>query len=41
MYSTWRKELIPDVLNLLLGVGLFISPWLLGFSAERTPGWNA
>jgi hypothetical protein len=41
MYSTWRKELIPDVLNLLLGVGLFISPWLLGFSGERTPSWNA
>ncbi|OSI23707.1 SPW repeat protein [Bradyrhizobium canariense] len=37
MYSTWRKELIPDVLNLLLGVGLFI----LGFSGVRTPSWNA
>ncbi|MET4279483.1 hypothetical protein ABIB68_007769 [Bradyrhizobium sp. F1.2.2] len=22
MHSTWRKELIPDMLNLLLGVGL-------------------
>ncbi|MCK1571415.1 SPW repeat protein [Bradyrhizobium sp. 174] len=41
MYSTWRKELIPDVLNLLLGAGLFTSPWLLGFSNERTPSWNA
>ncbi|MCK1604944.1 MULTISPECIES: SPW repeat protein [unclassified Bradyrhizobium] len=41
MYSTWRRELIPDVLNLLLGIGLFISPWLLGFSNERTPSWNA
>ena len=30
MNTTWRKELIPDVLNLLLGAGLFVSPWVFG-----------
>ena len=24
-----------DTLNFLLGAGLFISPWLLGFGAEQ------
>jgi hypothetical protein len=30
-----------DVLNFLLGVGLFISPWALGFASEQTAAWNA
>jgi predicted MFS family arabinose efflux permease len=34
--SSWQ-----DVLNCLLGIGLFFSPWLLGFAAEQTPAWNA
>lgn len=30
-----------DVVNCLLGVGLFFSPWLFGFEAEQTAAWNA
>ncbi|WP_072390872.1 SPW repeat protein [Hyphomicrobium sp. CS1GBMeth3] len=30
-----------DVLNCLLGVGLFFSPWALGFASEQTAAWNA
>lgn len=41
MNTGWRKELIPDVLNLLLGAGLFVSPWILKFSNETTASWNA
>ncbi|QQO14740.1 SPW repeat protein [Bradyrhizobium diazoefficiens] len=41
MNTSLRKELIPDVLNLLLGAGLFVSPWVFGFSNETTAGWNA
>jgi hypothetical protein len=28
-----RREAIADVLNLLLGLGLFATPWLFGFMA--------
>ncbi len=30
-----------DSMNLLLGAGLFVSPWLLGFGSEQTAAWNA
>lgn len=30
-----------DVLNCLLGVALFFSPWALGFASEQTAAWNA
>ena len=30
-----------DILNCLLGIGLFFSPWLLGYSAEQTAAFNA
>jgi hypothetical protein len=32
----WR-----DVANLVLGAWIVISPWALGFAAERTAAWNA
>jgi hypothetical protein len=41
MNFRWRKELIPDALNLLLGAGLFMSPWAFGFVDEPRPTWNA
>jgi len=41
MNITWRKELIPDVLNLLLGAGLFLSPWVLGFFDQAAATWNS
>jgi hypothetical protein len=30
-----------DWANLLLGLWLFASPWILGFAADLTPAWNA
>ncbi len=27
----WRKEAIADVINLVLGIGLFATPWFFGF----------
>jgi predicted MFS family arabinose efflux permease len=30
-----------DVLNCVLGVGLFFSPWVFGFASEQTAAWNA
>jgi ABC-type uncharacterized transport system permease subunit len=41
MLNTWRKEILADVINLILGAGLFLSPWIFGFSSEATPSWNA
>jgi hypothetical protein len=29
-----------DVVNLVLGVWLVISPWVFGFAAEQAPTWN-
>jgi hypothetical protein len=34
--SQWK-----DVINLVLGLWLIISPWALSFSADRRPMWNA
>jgi hypothetical protein len=31
----------PDIVNLVLGVWLVLSPWALGFVAETRPTWNA
>jgi hypothetical protein len=41
MNTTWRKEAVPDVVNLVLGAGLFFSPWLFGFAPEAAASWNA
>lgn len=30
-----------DAVNLVLGLWLIVSPWALGFVADRTPAWNA
>lgn len=30
-----------DVLSIVAGLGLALSPWYLGFAAESTPAWNA
>lgn len=30
-----------DILNIIAGVFLLLSPWLLGFAAEATAAWNA
>jgi hypothetical protein len=41
MQTTWRKEQIPDLLNLTLGALLMVSPWALGFIPETAIAWNA
>lgn len=35
------KQRLLDSINLVLGLALFLSPWVLGFAAERVPAWNA
>ena len=32
---------IQDVINVVCGALLFISPWALGFAAERSAAWTA
>jgi len=41
MNTAWRKEKVADVINLVLGTGLFLAPWVIGFPAESTVSWNA
>lgn len=37
----WFSTFWQDTANLVLGVALLVSPWALGFVAERMPTWNA
>ncbi|AIC26468.1 MULTISPECIES: SPW repeat protein [Rhizobium] len=30
-----------DIVNIVAGLGLLISPWLFGFAAETSAAWNA
>jgi hypothetical protein len=41
MKITWRKENFPDLINLVIGAVLLISPWLFGFAGETAAAWNA
>lgn len=44
MMETWRKESLTDVVNLILGAFLFLSPWIFVFAPEGAAGaasWNA
>jgi hypothetical protein len=41
MNTVWKKDMIADVVSLVIGLGLFFSPWALGFSAESPTNWNA
>jgi SPW repeat len=36
----WRNESFIDVINLILGGWLFVTPWVFGF-AGGAAGWNA
>jgi len=40
---TWKTEAFVDTVNLALGVFLFVSPWILGFTSElaRHTSWMA
>jgi hypothetical protein len=41
MTMTWRKENLPDAVNLVIGAVLLVSPWLFGFGGDTTATWNA
>jgi hypothetical protein len=41
MNTAWKKDTIADVVNLVIGLGLFVSPWALGYAAESPINWNA
>ena len=41
MQQAWKKEALTDVVNLVLGVWLFLSPWIFGFDPETAASWNA
>ncbi|WP_291855450.1 SPW repeat protein [Bradyrhizobium sp.] len=41
MNIVWKKEMIADLVSLVIGLGLFLSPWVFGFSAESPMNWNA
>ena len=30
-----------DIVNIVAGLGLFLSPWYLGYAAATSAGWNA
>ncbi|MET3840523.1 SPW repeat protein [Bradyrhizobium sp. OAE829] len=40
MNTVWKKR-IADVISLVIGLGLFLSPCPAGFSAESPMNWNA
>ncbi|MCP1768509.1 MULTISPECIES: SPW repeat protein [Bradyrhizobium] len=41
MNTDWKKDMIADAVNLVIGLGLFASPWAFGFAAESPTNWNA
>ncbi|SDF01257.1 SPW repeat-containing protein [Bradyrhizobium brasilense] len=41
MNTDWKKDMIADAVNLVIGLGLFASPWAFGFAAESPANWNA
>lgn len=40
MPNTVTKDRFPDVINLIIGAFLFLSPWLFGFSGQTAEAWN-
>jgi hypothetical protein len=41
MNTVWKKDMIADVVNLVIGLALFASPWAFGFAAGSPTNWNA
>jgi SPW repeat-containing protein len=37
----WKKEAVADVINLVLGAWLFLTPWIFGFVSEAAASRNA
>ncbi len=40
MPNTLRKDTLPDIVNLVIGAFLFLSPWLFGFAGQTAESWN-
>jgi SPW repeat-containing protein len=38
-YDDWKTTISGS--QLVLGLVLFLTPWLIGFAAEQTPAWTA
>ncbi|MDQ0133741.1 phosphoglycerol transferase MdoB-like AlkP superfamily enzyme [Neorhizobium galegae] len=36
-----NNRTVFDIVNIVVGLGLLVSPWLLGFTAETYAAWNA
>jgi hypothetical protein len=36
-----RNEIVPDVINLILAIWLFLSPWIVGFVNVAPAAWVA
>lgn len=41
MATSLEKRQVQDIVNLVLAILLFLSPWALGFAGETRPAWNA
>jgi len=35
------EEKVLDLVNIVIGIALVLSPWVLGFAAEQVAVWNA
>ena len=36
-----KRETLADVINLVLGAWLFLTPWIFGFAPNTAASWNA
>jgi uncharacterized membrane protein HdeD (DUF308 family) len=41
MEQKWKREAISDVISLILGAWLFLTPWIFGFASETAASWTA
>jgi SPW repeat len=41
MERVWKKEAVTDVVNVVLGAFLFLTPWFYGYVFEAAASWNA
>jgi ABC-type uncharacterized transport system permease subunit len=41
MERAWKKEAVADVVNVVLGAFLFVTPWLYRYGSEGAASWNA
>jgi ABC-type uncharacterized transport system permease subunit len=41
MQKVWTKEATPDLVNMVLGAFLFLTPWTYGYVPEAAASWNA